>query len=226
MNDHQSPFITITGNIGCGKSTLLTRLKENFPIVVVPEPIEDWGDWLRMFYLNPDKSALGLQVKILTSFKEILDKHKDEGIPVIVERSPIEGIEVFAKTLLDSNVLSGMDIDLLHELLKYCGWAPRVYIYLQTTPSKCMERIHSRNRGVESNISEDYVAKLHEKYEDLFIGESLFRSDHVFIIDADDTQETVYHKVAAMLVENNWFEPSSGNRPVTPVLQVQNNGFH
>ena len=205
MSERRSPFITISGNIGCGKSTLLMRLKENFPIVVVPEPIEDWGDWLRMFYLNPDKSALGLQVKILTSFKEILDKHKDENVPVIVERSPIEGIEVFAKTLLDSNVLSSMDIDLLHELIKYCGWVPRAYIYLQTTPSKCMERIHSRNRGVESNISEDYVAKLHEKYEDLFIGESLRNKDDVFIIDADDTQETVYHKVAALLAENNFF---------------------
>jgi deoxyadenosine/deoxycytidine kinase len=210
----QTRFISISGNIGCGKSSLLSRLKSNFNISVEPEPVTDWGEWLRMFYLDPKRHALGLQVKILLCFRELLNNNggRDKSIPVLFERSPIEGVRVFARTLDHTKqpVLSSMEINLLEELVSVIGWVPHTYIYLRTTPAKCLERIKLRNIGVEQNISQDYITDLHDKYEDLFANNPVgtIVPYQIIVVDADDTQEAVYQKVSGLLVENEWFNAS------------------
>jgi len=202
-------FISISGNIGCGKSSLLKRLQNNFDVCVEPEPVHEWGEWLQMFYLNPKQYAMGLQLKILMSFKDLFNKHRELNTsqPVLVERSPIEGLRVFANALVDADtgepVFTSMELDLLQQLVSYIGWVPHTYIYLRTTPSVCVARIQSRNIHVEQNISHDYINKLHDKYELLFspflARTETLGSKQVFVVDADDTQDAVFQKVSALL---------------------------
>ena len=67
------PFrVTVSGNIGCGKTSVLTKLQSEFPLLAIhPEPVDEWGPWLSEFYSNQTKHALGLQVKILSTYRQM-----------------------------------------------------------------------------------------------------------------------------------------------------------
>ena len=187
-------IIAIGGNIGCGKSTLIERLKNVYPCY--SEPIELWQPWLNMFYKDQQKYALGLQIQILKEYSKLINSAKDKDV-VIFERSSLDNIFIFAKNLLESGTLHDFEYDLvkdLHDVLNIPK--PDIYIYLKTDPGVCIERIKERSRGCESGIPDEYIHKLHEKYEE-FINENHFKT---IIIDGNANKETIHNIVINQLV--------------------------
>lgn len=159
------PIITVGGNIGCGKSTIIDHLGKNKRFEVFPEPIQEWGSWIDLFYENKEKYAFGFQMKILSSFFKM---RNDVTKISITERSPIDSL-VFAKILVDTMVMSKIEYDLIEEYVKLVGWVPNYYIYLQTDPDICIDRIKQRARDCETNIDEKYVKQLHKYYETFYM---------------------------------------------------------
>jgi deoxyadenosine/deoxycytidine kinase len=190
--------ITISGNIGCGKTSVLTNLQLQFPALSIQtEPVNEWETWLSKFYSNQKQYALGLQVKILSTYHQLAVKHTDD--PVIYERSPLDSVEVFAKILTRNRVVTDMEFDLLSELFETCGWTPDVYIYLKADPATCMTRIRSRNRSSETTVSEEYIAELHDEYNRFF--QTLEDSSTVstYEVDANESQKTVLDRVSRII---------------------------
>ena len=96
--------IIIDGNIGCGKTTLLNKIKLNFPNnPVFLEDVKIFKPWLKLFYKNMGKYALGFQMEVLLSHMKI-SKDNDflEG-NFILERSPLSCLNVFGKYFIFNN---------------------------------------------------------------------------------------------------------------------------
>ena len=55
--------IIIDGNIGSGKSTIIERLKKD-NLLTIPETIDNFKPWLKLYYKNMDKYALGFQLEV------------------------------------------------------------------------------------------------------------------------------------------------------------------
>ena len=92
--------IALHGAVACGKTTLLNHLKQALPYTyVIPEYIDalpDASDKLNQ-YLNARISAFAFQDYILDYFESMANKLKDSTYDyILVERTPIEGIQFFA----------------------------------------------------------------------------------------------------------------------------------
>lgn len=153
-------IICVCGNIGSGKSTLLQAIARTLPIV--PEPIQQWGNWLDNFYSDPKKYAFGLQMRILLTF---LTQHTTEHQWTVFERCPAESVFVFASHLLQEQILSNDEFQLLQQVYQQFAWKPRLYIYIRTDPDVCISRIITRQRPCEASLREQYVHQLHGQYE-------------------------------------------------------------
>ena len=185
-------IITIGGNIGCGKSTLLTLLSKDYE--TYKEPIEKWGSWLDLFYTNPERYAFSFQMKILHDFLYFPSESEQQKV-VVTERSPLDSLYVFCKSLKDSKTLTHMEYNLFKDYVDTIGWKPNTFVYLKTTPYACLRRMRERARECETGVDFEYITKIHDAYE-TFV--ETLRQDPtvtVYEIDANRCAEEVYDEV-------------------------------
>ena len=192
--------ISIEGAIGSGKSTLLSRLCSEKRIPVFLEPVDEWGEWLSMFYKDPSRWGMSFNLKVLMSFH----KWKANQFFSLYERSPISNRYVFAQLQYEEGRMTKLELDMFSEIYKELSWKPDVVIYIRTDPSVSMERIMKRARGCETDISMDYIEAIHKKHEELFGGgeDSEVLSlgvQRVIIIDGNQDADDVYADVVDVL---------------------------
>ena len=180
--EHKKRIISICGNIGSGKSTLVNQLNHSQrEFDVIQEPISEMNDLLCKFYENMSKWAFHLQCKVLLLYSSIYKNMNANSINYIIERSPAESKHIFAMALLESNFLTSLEYSLYIDLYNELSWEPDCIIYVRTPPNICFQRINSRNRECEKDISIDYINQLHNLYEKYF--EKYKYSKNIFVID-------------------------------------------
>ena len=189
--------IVIDGNISSGKSTLIEQIFNDFPdIKVIPEDIESFKKWLDLYYTNMSKFALGFQMEVLLS--HIKNKKFIKNY-IVTERSSLSCIEVFGKYLLNSNILNEDEQELCNKYNREFGWMPDIVIYIDTSPITCFNRLKSRNRDGESNISLNYLESIHELYNNLYNSKDNPHNYKLYKIDGSKNKEEVYHNVKNIL---------------------------
>ena len=189
---------TVGGNIGSGKSTVLKKLESKLATshVFVSEPIDKWGDWLRLFYEDKKKYAFSFQMKIL--YEYVFVKNIPSQTRVISERSPLDSTGVFAQHLVQQGYLNSHEYDLLKDCNKVMGWEPDVYIYVRTDPRVCYDRMVSRNRNAESGVPIEYLAELHSVYEGFY--QTIKNSGiKCYVVDGNGCMETTHASVLRIL---------------------------
>ena len=159
-------FIGIAGMIGAGKSTLATALGDHLHIDVYYEPVQN-NEYLADFYRDTARYAFATQIYLLNrrfqQHQEIIWK----GRSAIQDRTIYED-SVFAKTLVELGLMEERDYRTYQELFRHMSnfmCKPNMIIYLDVSPERSMERIKSRQRGVESGITIEYLVALHKSYE-------------------------------------------------------------
>lgn len=187
--------VSVIGNIGCGKSTLLHGLIDK-GYEVLFEPVNQWK-FLNKFYEDMQRWCFTLQVEILNSFKGMDTKNK------IVERSPWEACNIFAKNSHMNNLLSDEEYALICQLTKSIGYKPDVFIYLRSTPELCMERIKERHRECETSITKEYITQLHGLY-DQCIEDLIKEGKFVFIIDAFKDKDVICSEIDEFMKVYKW----------------------
>jgi len=165
----------VEGNIGSGKSTFLKKLSTEFK--VVQEPVDEWSKMknssngknvLEEFYEDPKRNAYLFQsIAFRSRVKNITDINADN---VIVERSIYTDRMVFAEVCKEDGNINEIEWNDYTEwfdfVVNHIGFKPKGFIYLRTDPEKSHERITKRNRSGESNISIDYLRKLHQRHDE------------------------------------------------------------
>jgi deoxyadenosine/deoxycytidine kinase len=193
--------ISIEANIGAGKTTLIRRL-QNFYGDAVPihlEPVEEWGEWLELFYTNQSRWGFTFNLNALMSFMRIQDQN---NTPIIVERSPLTCFNVFAGLQEKQGKMTMLEYTLFKDIHDRIAWAPDVIVYLRTDPINCQERMIKRGRDQERSVGLDYLQAIHEQHETLISNlikePTAFcknKRPHVIVIDGNNDENTVFHDV-------------------------------
>jgi deoxyadenosine/deoxycytidine kinase len=160
--------IYIEGNIGCGKSSVLEYLKTRGE-VVVPEAVDEWT-FLDDFYEN-NKCAFQLQTEIAISMRE----HLHLGIKRATQKKKKR---IFVERAIKTCTLFGNDMSTLERSvltklydalsLEKSMCINERTIFISIDPRICWERIQTRGRESERNLSKDYVYRLHRSFETHF----------------------------------------------------------
>lgn len=177
--------ISIEGNIASGKSVQVKNLDGYL------EPIKDWP--LELFYSDPERWALVLQLAILNGFHDI-----KEGI---VERSPESSLEVFWN-LVQHPPEEDKSYRAIHKKL---AWSPDAIVYIRTPPEVCFERLKKRGQTGDSYVTIEYLQQIHEKYEKYIRTKS-----NVLVVDGQETPLRICEKINSFIYSNDMLDLSRG----------------
>lgn len=173
----QCQSFMIEGNIGAGKSTLLAIIKEYLNVQVVVEPHKQWQNisqkynLLDVFYKNPERWSYTFQSYAFVTRIKAQERHNKQNpfMAQIVERSVFSDRYCFAQNCFDLGYLDPLEWEIYQEWFSWSAQklAPRPsgFIYVQTTPDVCYDRLQKRKRDEEATVSMDYINRLHDKHE-------------------------------------------------------------
>lgn len=157
-------IITIDGNIGAGKTTILNYIHANHNIYVDLEPIDKWKPFLDDIYINKRK-FFNFQIRVWLDRSWI--QEKDNNSTIVMERSPYFIRHTFNEYMAENHNVNPQESNILNELYNKTDiiWKSNYYIYIRSSPSKCLERIIKRGRENEMNIDLDYLTDIHNLHE-------------------------------------------------------------
>ena len=157
-------IITIDGNIGAGKTTILNYIHANHNIYVDLEPIDKWKPFLDDIYINK-KKFFNFQIRVWLDRSWI--QEKDNNSTIVMERSPYFIRHTFNDYMAENQFINPQESNILNELYDKTDviWKSNYYIYIRSSPSKCLERIIKRVRENEMNIDLDYLTEIHNLHE-------------------------------------------------------------
>jgi deoxyadenosine/deoxycytidine kinase len=178
-------IVSIEGNIGCGKSTLLDELRQasfSLPHRVIQENVKEWTSFtdvqgnnlLQEYYEDQQKYGYCFQSMVLITrvhsvFQAMCELRETGGI-IVIERSHLTDLNIFAKTLYDKHAMTEIEWltynksqELVTQMLG--GMNIDLFVYLKASPSTCMQRIAQRHRKGEDLIPFRYISDLHDAHE-------------------------------------------------------------
>jgi deoxyguanosine kinase len=159
-------YIAVEGSIGVGKSSLVEALAQRFDSAKVMESIEN--PFLADFYNDCQGAAFQAQLFFLLSrYRQLTDlSQKDLFSRLVIADYVFEKDKIFAYLNLTDDEL--LIYDKLFSLLDANVPRPDLVIYLQAGNDVLMERIRKRNRDVEANLSQKYIAEVNRSYNHYF----------------------------------------------------------
>lgn len=173
---HAPRLVYVVGNIGAGKSTAVrSALLGGSGVVAVPEVIDaDTQALLNKFYADRDRWACVLQghFRIKRSRDEhaaVTDHWGADTSVVVMEGSAFTDAHVFAPTLLERDGPERALVEHDERLLRTTQLPlSREYVWINTPPETCLDRIRERNRASEvADVDIAYLAALHANLSDL-----------------------------------------------------------
>lgn len=159
-------YIAVEGSIGVGKSSLVEALAQRFDSAKVMESIEN--PFLADFYNDRQGAAFQAQLFFLLSrYRQLIDlAQQDLFSRLVIADYVFEKDKIFAYLNLTDDEL--LIYDKLFSLLEANVPRPDLVIYLQAGNDVLMERIRKRNREVEANLAEKYIAEVNRSYNHYF----------------------------------------------------------
>jgi deoxyadenosine/deoxycytidine kinase len=182
---------TIDGNIGCGKTSVLNYLHKYKNIQIDLEPVEKWKPFLDNIYLSKT-GYFNFQIKVWLDRAWIQDK--DNKSIILMERSPFFIRNTFNKNDYNNNNINDDEYKVLNEMYDKTDtiWKSNLYIYLRSSPVKCLERINYRGRYNEINITLDYLKNIHDLHEETY----KYGLDNNLNIIVIDVNNKTIHEIA------------------------------
>ncbi len=161
-------LVLVAGNIGSGKTSLTERIGSRLRWRTAYESVSD-NPYLPDFYADMAKWSFHLQVFFLGHRAEQHLEMANDPRSAIIDRSIYEDAFIFARALHDMGNISERDyrtyrkiFDLIIRNLP----APALLVYLNAPVPVLLERIRARGRNIETGISEDYLKRLENYYEE------------------------------------------------------------
>lgn len=189
--------ISIDGPIGAGKSSLLSRLCKETRLPVFLEPVDDWKDWLSLFYSDPARWGMSFNINVLLTFNQ----WKNNDFLSFYERSPISNRYVFSELQHEQGRMNDLELSLFERVYDKLAWTPDVVVYIRTTPEVSMERMRKRGRECENEVPLEYHQAIFRKYEEIFLPSAANKKNNctVIVIDGNRSHDEVYADVLAAI---------------------------
>jgi len=217
--------VCVDGSIGVGKSTMIDILKTKFPKwVFISEPVDKWIETgiLDAFYKDMSRYSYTFQNKVFLDRTRVLMEctNPENNFTIrVVERSPYADRYCFAQNCYDSGLMNKMEWNIYTEWFDWLSYtiSLRTYIdmfvFLKCDYNTSFERINSRGRKEEDEISIDYLKKLSICYDNLYENiDNTISSSSILTLDAradfknnDDIQnlyiEQIYMKIQLLMTK-------------------------
>jgi len=201
-------FISIAGIIGAGKTTLSDSLSEEFNLPSYHEPVSD-NVYLEDFYKDMKRYAFPMQIFLLNKrfvqHQQII--WQDQG--GVQDRTIYEDT-IFARMLNKGGYISDMDYATYLDLFKNMSNSmrkPTLIVWLAVSPQEALDRIKTRGRDCEKNITLEYLISLHQEYE--FFMQSISKTTPVIKVNWEEKHKDV--TVLAKELKKEWEKISSIN---------------
>ena len=179
-------IITIDGNIGAGKTTILNYIHTNHNIYIDLEPIDKWKPYLDDIYINKQK-FFNFQVRVWLDRSWI--QEKDNNSVIVMERSPYFIRNTFNESMMNNNLINPQENTIMNELYDKTDiiWKSNYYIYIRSSPEKCLERIMERGRENEMAIDIDYLKEIHNLHEETYL-KGINEGRNIICIDIENKE--------------------------------------
>jgi len=188
-------MIALEGLIASGKSTLLNKINE-IGYDILPEPTDEWtkNGWLDDFYESPEEYGFPFQMQVLHSH---LTNKSVTSSNYFTERTAYTSHNCFGRLLYEDGLISRRNFYLMNGFYESFNQLPKKIIYLKTDPVTCLERIRTRGRESESNMSIDYLNKLHTKYERYLVNDA--PDCEIITLNGNLTETELFEKVTELI---------------------------
>lgn len=222
---------SIEGNIGSGKSTLLELLKIHYQsktdikVVFIDEPLDVWlnikdesgKNMLEKYYQDQDKYAFSFQMmayiskleKLINSIKTNTTNTDSEDTIFISERSLYTDSLVFAKMLYESGKIEDVNYQIYKKwfdfFIQESNIPEHCFIYVNTLPEKCQQRIMKRQREGEEGIPLEYLENCHRFHLDMMTVKKNKNQDIPNILTIDGNIDITDGNLATEIT-NNWIK--------------------
>ena len=177
--------IAIAGNIGAGKTSLTELIAKHYNWEANFEDVID-NPYLDDFYNHMERWSFNLQVYFLKSRFQQLLSFKNNKKTIVQDRTIYEDAYIFAPNLNAMGLMNQRDFKNYQELFNLIESlieGPDLLIYLRSSISNLVSKIHKRGREYENSISIDYLSRLNERYEAWI---STYDKNKMIIIDVND----------------------------------------
>ncbi len=168
-------FVAVAGNIGVGKSTLTALLSERLGWEPFFEAVND-NPYLADFYGDMQRWSFHSQIYFLSRRLRHHWQLLQRPNSVVQDRTVYEDAQVFAYNLYRQGLMDERDYHSYHELYNVVTTVlppPDLVVYLKASVPTLQERIRSRGRLYEQDISTAYLEQLNELYDEWVGGFSL-----------------------------------------------------
>ena len=199
-------IIVVAGNIGAGKTSLTERIGARMGWITGYESVSD-NPYLPDFYADMKTWSFHLQVYFLGHRADQYLQTANAPRSAILDRSIYEDSYIFARALNHMGNLSERDYmaySRLFDVVVNGLPPPHLLIYLKAPVDVLMERIHKRARGMETGISQEYLALLDSFYDDWLKSFDLcpvltIRTDNLDFVNQSSALDTVTQRIVDKL---------------------------
>tara|TARA_X000000368_G_scaffold365490_1_gene311740 strand:+ start:5874 stop:6584 length:711 start_codon:yes stop_codon:yes gene_type:complete len=210
MSINKQPIIiSVDGNIGSGKSSIIKYLQNNFEkfcndntsqnykICFLQEPVAIWEsiidkndgeNIIQKFYNDNHKYAFAFQMMAYISRLKLLkDALSQDYDFIITERSILTDKNVFVTMLYKQNIINEIEYTIYNKWFdEFSNCIEKMkFVYIQTTPDICRNRILKRDRLGES-IPITYLQNCHNEHEDWLTSPNLLEKGIILIINGNN----------------------------------------
>ena len=199
IHNDGSKLISIAGIVGVGKTTLARGLAVMLDAMLIEENYDD-NPYLAKVYDGQEDLALKSELYFVNSSASQLGKDKLTGDKLYVSDYVFEKAFAYANRWLDDGQMLKYKAE--YAILETKVAKASVVIYLKDSISRCLERIHLRNRPYEQEITQNFLYSLEFDYDKMF---KYWKTCPVITIDAGKFNTADGNSVRALAEEIKYY---------------------
>lgn len=165
LDPSRSQLVSIAGLIGIGKTTLAETLAETLDCPLLREAY-DTNPYIADVYAGRQELALDSQLYFLDSRLGQIDLSILAPALLVLTDYVFDKDMIYAKRTLSADQMAAYEKRYRRAAETIAK--PVLVIHLTANPATCLERIHTRNRPYEQEITLDTLCEFAADYEELF----------------------------------------------------------